>query len=173
MSFSGPAKLREYLLEAAGDAEMSWRQSVSGVWRNRALPLLPQPDTFRNMNNIDFQVSPVAAGVGGRCPRCGRGRLFQMFLNMRDRCSSCGLDYKFVDTGDGPAVFAIFILGFGVLGAALWVEFTYAPALWVHALLWGAVTPILALGLLRLLKGLLIGLQYRNKAEEGQIEDNG
>ena len=95
-----------------------------------------------------------------------------MFLNIRDRCSSCGLDYKFVDTGDGPAVFAIFILGFGVLGAALWVEFSYAPPLWVHALLWGAVTPILALGLLRLLKGLLIGLQYRNKAEEGQIEDN-
>lgn len=104
-----------------------------------------------------------------RCPRCGGGPLFKQVLVLRDDCSVCGLDYAFIDTGDGPAVFAIFILGFLVLGAALWFEFTFLPPFWVHLVLWGVVTPILALGLLRFLKALLIALQFRNKAEEGRL----
>lgn len=109
------------------------------------------------------------AGLTGHCPRCGKGALFRQFLNMRERCTSCGLDYKFVDTGDGPAVFAIFILGFVVLGLALYVEFTYEPPVWVHIVLWGAVTPLLALGLLRFLKAALIALQFKHQAEEGRL----
>lgn len=114
-------------------------------------------------------VSPVVAGLKARCPRCGEGKLFVQVLNLRESCSSCGLNYKFIDTGDGPAVFAIFILGFLVLGAALWFEFTFNPPLWAHVALWGVVTPILALGLLRFLKATLIALQYRHKAEEGRL----
>ena len=38
-------------------------------------------------------VSPYVAGLAGRCPRCGKGRLFQGFLNLRPRCDVCGLDY--------------------------------------------------------------------------------
>jgi len=114
-------------------------------------------------------VSPVFAGLLARCPRCGKGPLFKNVLELRERCSSCGLDYRFIDTGDGPAVFAIFILGFLVLGLALYVEFTYEPTVWVHALLWGALTPLIALGLLRFLKAGLIALQFRHQAEEGRV----
>ena len=85
---------------------------------------------------------------------------------MRERCESCGLDYRFVDTGDGPAVFAIFILGAVVLGGALYVEFKFEPAVWVHVVLWGLLTPLIAIGLLRFLKAALIAQQYRHKAEE-------
>ena len=115
------------------------------------------------------QVSPLYAGLMVRCPRCGQGALLHTFLNLRESCSVCGLNYAFVDSGDGPAVFAIFILGFVVLGAALWVEFNFEPALWVHVVLWGIVTPILALGLLRFLKATLIALQYYYRAEEGRL----
>ena len=66
-------------------------------------------------------------------------------------------------------MFAIFILGFVVLGLALYVEFTYEPPVWVHVVLWGAVTPLIALGSLRFLKAMLIALQYSNKAEEGRM----
>jgi uncharacterized protein (DUF983 family) len=104
-----------------------------------------------------------------RCPRCGQGPLFRQVLVLRENCSNCGLNYAFIDTGDGPAVFAIFILGFLVLGAALWFEFTYYPPLWVHVVMWGLLTPIIALGLLRFLKALLIALQYKHKAEEGRL----
>lgn len=108
-----------------------------------------------------------------RCPRCGEGPLFKQVLNLRENCSSCGLDYKFIDTGDGPAVFVIFILGFLVMGGALYVEFGFEPPVWVHVVLWGVTTPLLALVLLRFMKALLIALQYKHKAEEARLEDRG
>ena len=114
-------------------------------------------------------VSAATAAVTARCPRCGQGPLFRGPLTLRERCETCGLDYKFIDTGDGPAVFAIMILGFLVLGGALIVEFKIEPPLWVHFLLWGVGTPLLALGLLRFLKALLIALQFKHKAEEGRL----
>ena len=114
-------------------------------------------------------VSPLYAAVLARCPRCGKGRLFKNLLEMRQECDHCGLDYRFIDTGDGPAVFAIFILGFLICGLALYVEFTYEPAVWVHIVLWGALTPLIAIVLLRFIKSMLIALQYRHKAEEGRI----
>lgn len=116
------------------------------------------------------KASPVSAAIGGRCPRCGQGVLFRQVLNLRERCVSCGLDYKFIDTGDGPAVFVIFILGFLMMGAALFVEFRYAPPVWVHIAAWGLLTPLVAIGLLRLIKGWLIGQQFKHKAEEARLD---
>jgi uncharacterized protein (DUF983 family) len=110
--------------------------------------------------------SPFAAGLAARCPRCGQGPLFRSGLVLREACERCGLSYAFADSGDGPAVFAIFILGFLVLGGALLVEFRLQPPVWLHVVLWGVLTPILALGLLRVLKATLIALQYKHKAGE-------
>src|SRR6266571_5661958 len=70
--------------------------------------------------------SPFATGLAGRCPRCGKGRLFDGFLALRPRCEACGLDFSFADSGDGPAVFVMFIAGFIVVGCALLVEVKYA-----------------------------------------------
>ena len=88
---------------------------------------------------------------------------------LREKCERCGLSYAFADSGDGPAVFAIFILGFLVLGGALLVEFKLGPPVWVHVVLWGLLTPLLAFVLLRVLKATLIALQYKHKAEEGRL----
>jgi uncharacterized protein (DUF983 family) len=111
----------------------------------------------------------MVAGLLGRCPRCGKGRLFQGFLALRPRCEHCGLDFSFVDSADGPAVFVIFISGFIVAGSALAVEMLYAPPYWVHAVLWGPLILITTLGPLRPMKGLLIALQYHHKAAEGRF----
>ncbi|HEY7669899.1 MAG TPA: DUF983 domain-containing protein [Hyphomicrobium sp.] len=121
------------------------------------------------MSSKPKRVSSLFAGLFARCPRCGGGPLFKNVLELREGCSKCGLDYRFIDTGDGPAVFAIFILGFLVLGLALYVEFTYEPPVWVHALLWGLLTPLIALVLLRFLKAGLIALQFKHQAEEGRL----
>ena len=123
------------------------------------------------MPTANDNVSPAIAGLAGHCPRCGAGALFRAGLVLRERCDRCGLDYAFINTGDGPAVFAIFILGVVVLGAALIAEFKFGVPPWFHVIAWGLVTPLLAFGLLRGLKGLLIGLQYRNKAEEGRRDE--
>jgi uncharacterized protein (DUF983 family) len=105
-----------------------------------------------------------------RCPHCGRGKLFHGFLGLRERCEDCGLDYSFIDAGDGPAVFVILFAGFVVVACALLVEVFYQPPFWVHAALWGPLILLTTLGPLRLMKGLLIALQYHHKAAEGRLE---
>ena len=55
---------------------------------------------------------------------------------MRPNCDACGLDYAFIDAGDGPAVFIIMIAGAIVVGCALIVEVKYQPPFWLHAVLW-------------------------------------
>jgi uncharacterized protein (DUF983 family) len=123
--------------------------------------------------HIDSLGGSVLAGLSCRCPRCGKGRLFQGFLALRPRCEACGLDYAFVDSGDGPAVFIMFLAGFVVVGAALVTEFKYQPPLWVHALLWLPLILIVTLAPLRPMKGLMIALQYHHKAEERRFGNRG
>jgi uncharacterized protein (DUF983 family) len=115
-------------------------------------------------------VSPYVAGLTGRCPQCGQGKLFDGFLALRQRCDNCGLDYSFADAGDGPAVFVMFIAGFIVVGTALVVEIKYAPPLWLHALLWIPLILLVTLAPLRLIKGLLIALQFHHDAAEGRLD---
>ena len=112
---------------------------------------------------------PIMRGLAGRCPRCGKGRLFAGFLTLRPRCESCGLDLTFADAADGPAFFVMFFSGFIVAGSALAVEALYSPPFWVHAVLWIPLILITTLVPLRPVKGLLIALQYHHKAAEGRL----
>lgn len=121
------------------------------------------------MNDYPPQ-SPYSTGLSGRCPRCGEGRLFQGFLSLAPRCERCGVDFGFADAGDGPAVFVTLFAGFFVLGAALWVELAYEPPLWLHLVIFAPLTVVVCLGILRPLKGLLVAMQYSNRAEEGRLE---
>jgi uncharacterized protein (DUF983 family) len=111
---------------------------------------------------------PVQVGLAGRCPRCGQGRLFDGLLKLAPRCRACGLD--FADPGDGAAMFVILIGNILILAAALWVEFTFDPPIWVHLLLWPPISLVYCILALRLIKGVLVALQYRNRAAEGRLE---
>ena len=62
------------------------------------------------------------------------------------------------------------IAGFLVLGTALYVDATYEPPLLVLAAIFLPLMALVSLGLIRPLKGWLIAAQYRNKAEQGQLE---
>lgn len=119
--------------------------------------------------HVATAVSPFVAGLTCKCPRCGKGALYQGFLNLRPRCAVCDLDYAFIDAGDGPAVFIIMIAGFIVVGAALAVEIIYQPPFWVHAVLWLPLILATTLLPLRPMKALLIALQYHHKAAEGRL----
>ena len=50
------------------------------------------------------------------------------------------------------------------------MEVSYNPPLWLHFLLWIPLTTVLCLTALRLIKGVLVALQYANKAEQGSID---
>lgn len=82
-------------------------------------------------------------------------------LGVVDACPSCHLPLKHHDAADGPTFFALVIVGFLVTGLAAWVEITYEPALWVHALLWVPFTFVACILCLRCFKTLLITLQHR------------
>jgi uncharacterized protein (DUF983 family) len=129
------------------------------------------------MTDTDYPpLSPLATGLACRCPRCGKGRLFQGFLTLRPACEACGIDYGFADAGDGPAVFVIFFSGFVVVFSALLVEVLYQPPYWVHAALWLPLILLTTLAPLRPIKGLMIALQYHHKAAEtvfGRDQDRG
>mgnify|MGYP002637865628 CR=1 FL=1 len=112
---------------------------------------------------------PIGRGLRGHCPACGEGKLFQGFLDVRPRCEHCGLDYGFADAGDGPAVFVILIGGAIVVFAALITEVVYQPPYWLHAALWLPLILLVTLLPLRMIKGLLIALQFHHKAAPGSL----
>ncbi len=57
----------------------------------------------------DYKATVMGSAVLARCPRCGKGPLFRQVLVLREKCSCCRTRLCVIDTGDGPAVFAIFI----------------------------------------------------------------
>jgi uncharacterized protein (DUF983 family) len=111
-------------------------------------------------------VNPILAGLACRCPKCGEGPLFEGFLRVMPRCEACGFDLRSADSGDGPAVFVILIGGFLVCFLALFTEVAFHPPVWVHLVLWLPLAAIVCLGLLRPFKGVLIALQFHNKASQ-------
>ena len=113
----------------------------------------------------------ILRGLACECPRCGEGKLFEGFISLRPSCSACGLDYAFIDAGDGPAVFIILIAGFIVVFCALIVEVIYQPPFWLHAVLWLPLVLLTTLAPLRSMKSLLIALQFHHKAQEGRLID--
>jgi uncharacterized protein (DUF983 family) len=115
--------------------------------------------------------SSLATGLAGKCPRCGKGDLFRNFLTVREACPVCSLDLRGHDAGDGPAVFVILGLGALIVPLVLWVEFTYEPPMWVHAVIWIPVILVATLVPLRLIKGILVAQQYAHRSTAGDDDD--
>lgn len=115
--------------------------------------------------------NPVLAGLACRCPNCGEGPLFCGYLKVCQRCEACGFDLSRADSGDGPSVFIILIVGCIVCFAALFIEVAFKPPMWVHLVIWLPLATILCLGLLRPFKGVLIALQFHHKASPAGGDD--
>lgn len=115
--------------------------------------------------------APLDTAVRGLCPRCGAPGLFAGFLRFADRCAACGLDYRAFNVGDGAAAFLILIVGAIVSLCAILVELRFSPPVVVHLILWIPLVLVLTIGLLRLAKGLLLALEYKNAAREGRLRD--
>ena len=114
--------------------------------------------------------SPIVAGLKCRCPQCGEGPLFSSYLKISSQCESCGLDLEFADSGDGPAIFIIFIVGFIVIALALIVDVAFHPSVIVHLIIWLPMTVILCLAFLPPFKAIMVALQFKNEAREGRSD---
>lgn len=99
-------------------------------------------------------------GALGRCPACGRGKLFSRFVSVNTNCPHCGEALHHQRADDAPAYFTIFIVGHVAVGGVLWMERAYMPSPWLQAAVWLTVAIVLSLTLLPRIKGILIGLQW-------------
>jgi uncharacterized protein (DUF983 family) len=115
--------------------------------------------------------APFIAGALGKCPKCGEGPLFAGFLKVAPTCAACGLDLAKSDSGDGPAVFVIFIAGFIAAFGILFTEIFIRPPIWVEFVVWLPLAAVLCLALLRPLKGLMIAAQFANRASQAGRHD--
>lgn len=115
---------------------------------------------------MEKPIPPLAAGLFCRCPRCGRGALFNGYLKVAPACSVCGLSFAGHDTGDGPAFFIILPLSIITCVAALLVEVKLEPPMWVHMVLWPLFIACVVGGLLPRAKATMVALQYRYRDVE-------
>lgn len=103
----------------------------------------------------------VRRGAAGRCPSCGRGRLFPRFLKVAEACDACGQELHHHRADDFPPYIVIFIVAH-VVGTGILISetrFEETP-LWFHLAVWPLLTVVLCLVLLQPVKGAVVGLQY-------------
>ncbi len=99
-------------------------------------------------------------GAMGCCPNCGKGKIFHGYTAVNAECPACGEVLSHQRADDFPPYLTMFITGHIVVPAMVLVERAYHPEIWVHMALWLPLTILLSLGLLRPLKGAIIGLQW-------------
>jgi uncharacterized protein (DUF983 family) len=99
-------------------------------------------------------------GLLGRCPHCGKGKLFRAFVKPVDKCEICGEELHHHRADDLPAYLVIVVVGHIVLGGFMAAEVTSTLSTWQHALIWVPLTIVLAVALLQPVKGAVIGLQW-------------
>lgn len=102
----------------------------------------------------------IKRGLMCRCPHCGEGKLFASFLKPVDRCAACGEEMFHHRADDLPAYLVVVIVGHIVVGAFMGVEATSTLSTWQHLAIWVPLTIALSVGLLRPVKGAVVGLQW-------------
>lgn len=111
-------------------------------------------------------VTLLRSGFGCKCPKCGKGSIYTGVLVVAEYCPVCNLPLRDHDAGDGPAFFAMFLGCIVVTVLALLVEVVFSPPLWLHAVIWTPFTIVTAIINLRVIKALLIAMQYRYRKSD-------
>ena len=99
-------------------------------------------------------------GFVGRCPHCGKGRLFGRYLKPVAACAVCGEDFTHQRADDAPPYFTMVIVGHLLVPVLLAVQLTTNLSVTQHLLIWLPLTGGLTIGLLQPVKGAIIALQW-------------
>ena len=108
-------------------------------------------------------MTALRRGFLGRCPNCGQGKLFRAFLKVADHCEVCGEELHHHQADDAPAYFNIVIVGHIVVPLVLAVETAFAPAYWIHLVLWLPLILALSFGLMQPIKGAIVAWQWAHR----------
>jgi uncharacterized protein (DUF983 family) len=87
--------------------------------------------------------------------------MFDGYMTVAPVCTACGLDLASMDSGDGPAVLGIFVLGALVVPLALWFDHLLQPPLWLTATVFGVLLVGLTIGGLRPAKAAFVWANFR------------
>ena len=109
----------------------------------------------------------LIAALGCRCPRCGKGALFDGYIRIAPACTVCGLSFAGHDTGDGPAFFIMLPLCVITAVLALLFERFVRPPMWVHMIVWPLFIAATVGFALRPVKATMVALQYRYRDVSG------
>lgn len=104
----------------------------------------------------------VLNGMGCRCPRCGKGKLFRAYLKVSDECPSCGEQLHHHRADDLPPYISIVIVGHVLVGLMLHLEMNMAVQPYVYLLTMVPLALFLPLVMLPSIKGAVVGLQWAN-----------
>lgn len=99
-------------------------------------------------------------GAMCKCPACGAASAFAGYLRVTPSCAACGTKLDEFRADDAPPYFTIFLVGHIVVPLMLILERAYAPPTWVHMVLWLPLIVVMALTLLRPIKGATLGLLW-------------
>ena len=102
-------------------------------------------------------------GALGRCPACGKGKLFTGYLTVNDHCANCGEELHHHRADDGPAYLTILIVGHLLAPVLLFTYMKWRPEPLVMAVGFTIGTVALSLYLLPRIKGALVALQWANR----------
>ena len=94
----------------------------------------------------------------GCCPACGKGRVFDGFLRVVAECAHCHAPLGLARADDAPPYFTILIVGHIVIPAMLIMQKMEDPPTWLLSVIFIPLTVILAIGLIRPIKGATVGL---------------
>jgi uncharacterized protein (DUF983 family) len=99
-------------------------------------------------------------GMLGRCPHCGKGRMFSAFLKVADHCDQCGEALHHHRADDMPPYITIVIVGHIIVTAILAVEQAMPLPPTLQLAIWLPATLVLTVALLQPVKGAIVGLQW-------------
>jgi uncharacterized protein (DUF983 family) len=103
----------------------------------------------------------IRRGLAGRCPNCGKGKMFRAYLKVRDACPVCGEDLSHQRADDAPAYLTMLIVGhFIVAGILASEDFWPDSPMLLTACIWAALAVLSSLWLLPRIKGALVGYQW-------------
>ena len=123
-------------------------------------PIRWQPD--RTVPKPPWPVPSLGIALGrgllGRCPACGKGRVFDGFLRVVPQCEHCAAPLGLARADDAPPYFTILIVGHVVIPAMLIMQKLADPSNWLLAAIFLPLTVILAVGQIRPVKGATVGL---------------
>jgi uncharacterized protein (DUF983 family) len=99
-------------------------------------------------------------GFRCKCPKCGEGKLFSSFLGIVPACANCGEEMHHHRADDLPAYLVVLIVGHVVVGAVMGFTEITTLSTWQILAIWVPMTILIAIGLLRPVKGAVVGLQW-------------